>query len=206
MGDAFKGRRLLIAAAVAVAVMAGVGAVAQAGLLSRAETSETHSRAAAAAIADPQGNGDIVAVAETEATRDDNGNSASATLLRVGDTKIYEAPQGYTSPLSVLNDQPTEALVDAGCDGPAFPPAPLCVGLLQSQVANDSEGGYTGAAMVVAQVGSPSVGYFGVLSSGAFQGPCPSGDSAVGAVVLNLTNYADSVDLSLSQAQCQAPS
>ncbi len=208
MRDALKGRRLLIAAAVVTAVMVGVGAAAQAGLLSRAETSDTHSRAAAAAIADPQGNGDVIAVAETEATREVEGeNSANATLLRVGDTKIGETPKGYTSPLSVLNDQPTEALVDAGCDGPAYPPAPLCVGLLQSQVNDDAEGGFTGASIVVAQVGSPAVGYYGVLASGAFQGPCPSGDSAVGAVVFDLNNIfpGSSIDPSMSQAPCEQP-
>jgi hypothetical protein len=204
LGDALKGRRLLIAAAVTAAVLAGLGAAAQAGILSRAEAGDTHSRAAGAAIADPQGNGDVIAVAETTATRDDEGNnSASATLLRVGDTKIGEAPEGTVNPLSALNGLPTESTVDMGCDyfDPNGPPAPLCVGLLQSNVTSDSEFGSSGT-FIVAQANTP-LGPYAVLGSNAVQGECPGHDSAAGVVVANL-NDASGIDVSIDQGPlCQ---
>jgi hypothetical protein len=198
MGDALKGRRLLIAGAVVAAVLAGLGVAAQAGILSRAEAGDTHSRAAGAAIADPQGNGDVIAVAETTATRDDNGNSASATLLRVGDTKVGEAPEGVSNPLSALNELPTEPVVDAGCDRFAPEPSPFCVGVLQSAVTSDSEFG-SSATFIVAQVGTP-FGYYALLGSQASQGECPASDYAAGLVFANLID-ASGFDISIDQGQ-----
>ena len=198
MGDALKSKRLLLAAGVVATILASAGAAAQAGILSRADAGDTHSRGAGAAIGDPQTGEDVIAVAETEATRDDEGNnSASATLLRVGDTKVGEAPEGVSNPLSALNELPTEPVVDAGCDRFNPEPSPFCVGVLQSAVTSDSEFG-SSATFIVAQVGTP-LGYYAILGSQATQGECPSSsDYAAGLVLANLGD-ASGIDVSLDQ-------
>jgi hypothetical protein len=202
MGDALKGRRLLIAAAVAAAVMVGIGAAAQAGLLSRAESGDESSRAAGAAIGDPSAPGsDMVAVSESTATHNEDGASASATLLRVGDTKVGEAPPGVNDVLApALNGQPTEALIDGGCDGDteAAQDAPMCAALLQTFVFEDDENGAT-AVYAPVVVGTEETGLIYVLPSAAGQGGCDG--LAIGALVY-MSSTGEGLDVSEDFNEC----
>ncbi len=208
MGDAWKGRRLLVAAAVAAAVLVGVGAAAQGGLLSRAESSETDtggsSRGAGAAIADPSGmGGDAVAVAETTATSDDGNFESSATLLRVGDTKVGETPVGVEqNPLGdALEGQATEDLIDAGCnDDPAETQTGSCLSLLKGGHVSDDDSEFGGAFAYFYTVEgyTPITGYFLALASAADEDAC-SGDA--GGVLFH-SDATDSIDLSLASHEC----
>jgi hypothetical protein len=201
MGDAMKGRRMLIAAAVAGAVLAGVGAAAQAGLLSRAESGDESSRAAGAAIGDPNAPGtDIIAVSESNASSVDGEGEASATLLRVGDVKVGEAPPGFTDVLGpALNGQPTEALIDGGCDGDSqmAEDASLCAALLQTFV---FEGGDEATAVYAPLVvGAEGVGLVYVLPAAASQEDCDG--LAIGALVYQAPP-GDGLDVSEASNEC----
>jgi hypothetical protein len=202
MGDALKGRRLVVAAAVVVAVMAGVGAAAQAGLLSRAEAEGgTSTRGAGAAIGDGTADGDVIAVAETKASRDAEGNaSASATLLRVGDTNIGEAPDGFSNPLNVLNGQPTEALIDGGCDNFNEPLPPACLLVLGSNVQED--GDFASGQYFVAEVRVGNT-IIDVLASRSVQSGCSNGADAFFARTIDITTFeSQEIDPSEQDSDC----
>ncbi len=187
MLDTFKARRrLAIGLAVGVVVAGGLGIGAKAGILSRADTDGNQSsHAAAAAIGDPSTGQDVVAVNETDSSFDPESESyqASATALRVGDTKVGEAPAGQSDPLGqALNGQPTEQLIDAGCDNYTLPQAPLCASVLNTQVANGGSSGAT-AVMWLAQVRAGGTFVY-VLPSGAGSEPC--GGQSIGALVYTI--------------------
>ena len=171
MGDALKSKRLLLAAVVVAAILAGLGASAKAGLLSRAESTGTDSRAAGAAVGTAE-TGDLVAVAESDAhwpQDDETPPSAGARLLRVGDTSIGEAPEGFSDPtLGPFEGQPTEAIVDMGCNG-GTAQAPACLALLRSDVSNDSTVVHGRYSVALVRVNNTGVI---LLTSNAEEGPC----------------------------------
>ncbi len=193
MGDASKRRRLLMVAAVVVAVLAGVGAAAQAGLLSRAESNgDGTSRGAGAAIADPSGNGnDVVAVSESTANVDEGGQGhSSAAPLRVGNTIVGEAPLGESNPLSdALGDQ-AEMITDVGCNDGPDNLTQSCISLLHSYRGEDE--GYAEAYMAGVEFYTPMTGFNVLLESGAYQDVCYGG--AYGAVAYG--DLLDQIDVS----------
>ena len=190
-------RRLAVGLAVGVVVAGGLGIGAKAGILSRADTNGNESsHAAAAAVGDPSTGQDVIAVNETDASFDPESESytGNGALLRVGDTKVGEiTPATVSEPLAILNPQPTEQFVDAGCDNFSFPQPPLCVSLLHAQEAGGPNGG---AIMWLAQVRAQGT-YVYVLPSGASSQPC--GGESIGALVYVLdatTGAENGVDLS----------
>jgi hypothetical protein len=207
MGGALKSRRLLIAAAVVAAILAGLGASAKAGLLSRAESTGTDSRAAGAAVGTSE-TGDVIAVAESDAhwpQDEETPPSAGARLLRVGDTSIGEAPEGFSDPLAgPFDGQPTEAVVDMGCDG-GTAQAPACLSLLRSDVSNDSTVVHGRYSVALVRVNNTGVI---LLTSGADQGPC-FGDSgaAVAQIFPDITASGTpmEIDPSLTSGECPEP-
>ena len=115
---------------IAVGAIVGSLSWARADVFSRADADNDGSRAAAVTVA-LQGEDDFIAVAETRAHRD--GEGASATALRVGDTEVGTAPHGEANLLAdILDGSPTEAYVDGGCND--TPSAPACVSVLRSTV------------------------------------------------------------------------
>ena len=197
MGKAMLRRRYWFMAVAAVAAVAvGLGAAAQAGVLSRAFANDHSARAAAAAISDTSGN-DVVAINETTAADDEE---PSATLLRVGDTKVGEAPSGNTDLLgSLLNGQPTEALVDAGCDNGG---APACVALLQTSETHDNIGN-NGSSATAAIIFVDGVGGAELLQSRASDTlGCSRGSARVARVFLNNVFIPGPVDSSEQHMDC----
>jgi len=192
MGDASRGRRLLVAAVMA-AVLAGVGAAAQAGLLSRAESSPGSSRAAGAAIGTEE-SGDVVAVAESRTSADFEGNGeASATLLRVGDTNIGEAPNGTSQPLvDLLGAGPAPEVLGIGCNSVAT----VCVDALRSyEEAGDGE---AYAYIVTAEAGVAG-NYVALLASESASYGC--GGFALGTVAYIQPSEASAEFVDLSEAE-----
>ncbi len=207
MGYSLKSKRMLLAAAVVAAILAGLGASAKAGLLSRAESTGTDSRAAGAAVGTTE-TGDLIAVAESDAhwpQDEETSPSAGARLLRVGDTSIGEAPEGFSDPLAeALNGQPTEAIVDTGCDAGSLEP-PVCLSLLRSDVSSDStivHGRYSVALVRVNNTGVI------LLTSGADQGPCFGDSGAAVAQIfpdISASGTPTEIDPSLTSGECPEP-
>ncbi len=125
----------------------------------------------------------MIAVGESTAMagEDEGPSSASTTLLRVGDTKVGESAPGFSNPLAdALNGQPTEALIDGGCDNTFGDDggAPLCVYALETFTSTgdgESEAHFRGLGVGVGNTG------IAILNSDAVQDRCDS--QALGSLV-----------------------
>jgi hypothetical protein len=103
-----------------------------------------------------------------------------------------------------LNGQPTEALIDAGCDTSFGSPggAQLCVGLLFSS--EDPETDFHGDALYsAAAIGVGNTG-IALLNSSAHQHPCSGEAQGSIAEIFDVnTGESTSVDPSASEFQCE---